>query len=121
MPLSICAPGSANWPENDITTPILTVCCACTGAAAIAAAATAVNPMYLRIGPSLGVFLLRSYVALTSLLLGHPRLDRILDVLDLVEDHVDQLAADLLDLADVDGLHHVAGHRIDRHRAARAV
>src|SRR5262245_20617708 len=49
------------------------------------------------------------------------RAARILDVLDLVERHVDELAADLLDLADIDRLHDVAGLGIDRHRAARAV
>ena len=45
--------------------------------------------------------------------------DRVLDVLDLVERHVLRLAADLLDLADVDGLHHVAG-LADRSTSGRA-
>src|SRR5262245_56405693 len=50
----------------------------------------------------------------------HARLHRVLDVLDLVELDIDQVAADLLDAADVDGLHDVARLRIDRDRAARA-
>src|SRR5579884_1882146 len=45
---------------------------------------------------------------------------RILDVRHGVDVDVAQLVADLLDLADVDGLHDVAGLRIDQHRAARA-
>ncbi len=39
----------------------------------------------------------------------HPLLDRILDVLDLVDLHIDDLIADLLDLEDVHGLDDVAG------------
>src|SRR5580698_870466 len=31
MPLSICAPVSANWPEYSLMTPILTVSCALAG------------------------------------------------------------------------------------------
>src|SRR5262245_15515468 len=54
-------------------------------------------------------------------LLLHRGLDRILDVLDLVERDVAQVAADLLDLADIDRLDDVAGLRIDRDRAARAL
>src|ERR1044072_3656740 len=50
----------------------------------------------------------------------HPRLDRILDVLDLVELDIDDLAVDLLNAADVDGLDDVARLRIDRDRPARA-
>src|SRR6516225_8917803 len=46
---------------------------------------------------------------------------RILDVLDLVEGDVDELAADLLHPPDVDRLHHVAGVWVDRHRSARAL
>src|SRR5215472_18910058 len=49
------------------------------------------------------------------------RARRILDVLDLVERDVDELAADLLHPPDIDGLHHVAGIGVDRHRSARAV
>src|SRR4029453_15105446 len=45
----------------------------------------------------------------------------ILPVLHLGEEDVDELAADLLHPPDVDGLHHIAGVGIDRHRAARAV
>src|ERR1700687_1589098 len=40
---------------------------------------------------------------------------------DGVERHVHQLAADLLDAADVDVLHHVARLRVDHHRAARGL
>src|SRR6266508_3537398 len=50
----------------------------------------------------------------------HPLLDRVLDVLDLVDLDVEQPAADLLDAADVDRLDDVARFRIDRDRAARA-
>src|SRR5262245_857589 len=45
----------------------------------------------------------------------------VLHVLDLVERHIDEFAADLLDLADVDRLHDVARVRVDRHNAARAL
>ena len=45
---------------------------------------------------------------------------RILDRLESREFDVVELAVDLLDLADVDVLHDVAGFRIDRDRAARA-
>src|SRR5712691_133763 len=54
-------------------------------------------------------------------LLLHPRLERILDVLDLVELDVEELPADLLHPADIDGLNDVAGLRIDRDRPARAL
>src|SRR6266571_5468054 len=50
----------------------------------------------------------------------YPLLDRVLDVLDLVDLDVEQPAADLLDAADVDRLDDVARFRIDRDRAARA-
>src|SRR5262245_48910759 len=53
--------------------------------------------------------------------LAAPRAGRILHVLDLVEDDVDELAADFLYPPDIDGLHHIAGIGIDRHRPARAV
>src|SRR5215813_11388796 len=53
--------------------------------------------------------------------LAAARAGRILDVLDLVERDVDELAADLLHPSDVDRLHHVAGIGVDRHRSARAV
>ena len=43
----------------------------------------------------------------------HPLLHRILDVLDLVDLDVEQLVADLLDLANMHGLDDVAGFRID--------
>src|ERR1035437_8000291 len=52
----------------------------------------------------------------TSLL----RLAGVLDGLEGLEFDVVELAVDLLDLADVDVLHDVAGLRIDRDRAARA-
>src|SRR6516225_2988820 len=48
------------------------------------------------------------------------RLADILDGLERLELDVVELAIDLLDLADVDVLHDVAGLRIDRNRAARA-
>src|SRR4051794_16299037 len=51
----------------------------------------------------------------------HACLHRILDVLDLVELHVAQLIADLLDAPDIDRLDDVAGLRVDRDRAARAL
>src|SRR5258708_8299882 len=44
----------------------------------------------------------------------------VLDVLDLVELDIDELAPDLLDAADIDGLHDVACRRIDLDRPARA-
>src|SRR6266542_1048186 len=47
-------------------------------------------------------------------------LARVLDVGNLVELDVLQLAADLLDLADVDGLHDVARVGVDRDLSARA-
>src|SRR6266702_6810405 len=53
-------------------------------------------------------------------LLLHPLLDRVLDVLDLVDLDVEQPAADLLDAADVNRLDDVASLRIDGDRAARA-
>src|SRR5882762_5709859 len=53
-------------------------------------------------------------------LLLHAFLDRVLDVLDLVDLDVEQLALDLLDPADVDRLDDVACFRIDRDRPARA-
>src|SRR5882762_587343 len=58
-------------------------------------------------------------IAWTALLL-HPLLDRVLDVLDLVDLDVDEAPADCLDAADINGLDDVAGLRIDRNRAARA-
>src|SRR5258705_6584523 len=48
------------------------------------------------------------------------RLAGVLDGLEGCEFDVVELAVDLLDLADVDVLHDVAGFRIDRDRAARA-
>src|SRR2546430_5367045 len=59
------------------------------------------------------------YIAWTALLL-HPLLDRVLDVLDLVDLDVDEAPADLLDAADINGLDDVASLRIDGDRAARA-
>src|SRR5687768_2767296 len=56
----------------------------------------------------------------TDALLLHRGLDRVLDVLDLVECDVAQVVADLLDLADIDRLDDIAGFRIDGDRAARA-
>src|SRR5947207_9046969 len=44
---------------------------------------------------------------------------RILEVLDLVELDIVELAIDQLTLADVDVLHDVAGRGVDRHRPAR--
>src|SRR5437868_14312 len=49
------------------------------------------------------------------------RLARVLHVLDDVELDVVELAVLLLDLAQVDVLHHVAGLRVDVDRAARAL
>src|SRR6266571_959917 len=49
----------------------------------------------------------------------HPFLDRVLDVLDLVDLDVDEAPADLVDAADIDRLHDVASLRVDRDRAAR--
>src|ERR1043165_4904408 len=54
-------------------------------------------------------------------LLLHRGLHRVLDVLDLVELDIDELAADLLDPADVNRLDHVARLGVDRDRAARAL
>src|SRR6516164_11549293 len=54
-------------------------------------------------------------------LILHAGLERILDVVDLVELDVDDLSADLLHAPDIDGLNDVAGLRIDRHRTARAL
>src|SRR5258708_36959320 len=48
------------------------------------------------------------------------RLAGVLDGLEGREFDVVEFAVDLLDLADVDVLHDVAGFRIDRNRAARA-
>src|SRR3954465_9653218 len=56
-----------------------------------------------------------------GLLLLHAFLDRVLDVLDLVDLDVHQPAAHLVDAADVHGLHDVARLRVDRYRAARAL
>src|SRR5437899_8057869 len=53
-------------------------------------------------------------------LLLHPLLDRVLDVVDLVDLDVDEAPADLLDAADIYRLDDVAGLRIDGDRAARA-
>src|SRR6266567_896333 len=50
----------------------------------------------------------------------HPLLDRVLDVLDLVDLDVDEAPADLLDTADINRLDDVASLRIDSDRAARA-
>src|SRR5437867_7586973 len=47
-------------------------------------------------------------------------LQRILDVVELCKFRVPEFAVDLLNLADVNGLHDVAGLRIDRHDSARA-
>src|SRR6266446_10433019 len=58
-------------------------------------------------------------IAWTALLL-HPLLDRVLDVLDLVDLDVDEAPADLVDAADIYRLDDVAGLRIDGDRAARA-
>src|SRR6266446_8697363 len=54
-------------------------------------------------------------------LILHAGLERILDVVDLVELDVDDLSADLLHAPDIDGLDDVAGLRIDRRLAARAL
>src|SRR6185295_16367596 len=56
----------------------------------------------------------------TVALILHPRLERVLDVVDLVELHVDERAVALFHPPDVDRLHHVARLRINRHRPARA-
>src|SRR3972149_7473315 len=86
--------------------PILIVPCEYAGAAAASAAA-------------------RLLAAMKSLLMDsslfHPGLDRVLHVLDLVELHVDELAADFFDPAQVHRLDHVARLRVDHHRAARAL
>src|SRR5262249_10390772 len=50
----------------------------------------------------------------------HARFHRILDVLDLVELDIDDLAVDLLDAPDIDRLDDVARLGIDRDRTARA-
>src|SRR6266852_1876343 len=51
----------------------------------------------------------------------HSLLDRILDVLDLVDLDVEQPAADFFDAADINRLDDVARLRVDRHRTARAL
>src|SRR5207247_10043825 len=51
----------------------------------------------------------------------HAGLERILDVIDLVELDVDDLSANFLHSPDIDGLDDVARLLIDRHRAARAL
>src|ERR1044071_998491 len=51
----------------------------------------------------------------------HLGLDRVLDLLDLVELDIDELAIDLLDPADADGLDDVTRLGIDRDRPARAL
>src|SRR3989442_708791 len=51
----------------------------------------------------------------------HASFHRILDVLDLVELDVAQLAADLLHPPDIDGLDDVAGLGVDRNRATRTL
>src|SRR5262245_19429517 len=53
-------------------------------------------------------------------LILHARFHRILDVLDLLDLDVAQLAADLLDAPDVDGLHDVAGLGVVGDRSPRA-
>src|SRR5262245_8299301 len=53
--------------------------------------------------------------------LAAPRARWILDVLDLVERHIHELAADLLYPPDINGLYHVARIGIDRHRSPRAL
>src|SRR5882672_2862733 len=51
----------------------------------------------------------------------HARLDRILDVLDLVDLDIEQLACDFLYTPDIDRLDDVARLRIDRNRPAGAL
>src|SRR4051812_25269823 len=53
-------------------------------------------------------------------LLRHPRLDRVLDVLDLIELDVDELTIHTLDAPNVDRLDRVSRFWVDRHRAPRA-
>src|SRR5262245_21104485 len=49
------------------------------------------------------------------------RLDWILHVIELLDFDVDQIIADLLDPADIDGLYDVARLRIDQHRPTRTL
>src|SRR5262250_765406 len=89
--------------------PTLTVGCARVGPAARLSAAESM----LRMAPP------RGQGVRPSCLLIHPCLERVLDVLDLVELDVEKLAADLLNPAYVDGLHDVAGLGVDGYGAAR--
>src|SRR5262249_51632153 len=54
-------------------------------------------------------------------LLLHARLDRVLDVLDLVDLDIEQLPGDFFDTTDIDRLDDVARIGVDRDRAARAL
>src|ERR1700753_2306571 len=121
-----------------MTTPILTVSCALAAVAASRMAAGQASPVIEpRISslpsrnpeaiypapkpnpqwPGRGTppACLPTAFAMVSLLL-HLGLERVLDVPDLVELDVDELAGHLLDAADIDRLDNVAGFRIDRHR-----
>src|SRR3954451_17469945 len=59
--------------------------------------------------------------SLLSELSAATRPRRILDLVDLVERDIDELAADLLHPPDIDRLHDVSRLGIDRHLAARAI
>src|SRR5579884_1445736 len=123
-------PGSANWPEKDITTPTLIVPCAAAGAAWLAAAIAAIATMHPRMicspdfyhlpgrsGPHKPALFGWSASFLGSSLL---HVTRIFDIRDLVDVDIAQLVADLFDAADVNRLHDVAGLWIDHDRPARA-
>src|SRR5882757_11073431 len=131
-------PASANWPDRVMTRPILRVSCALAGAAlASRAAATPLSAvmanrivilpemswrgMEHRQAPcpcQLGVL---SLFSMDAARLFHPRLHRILNVLDLVDLQVAQAIGCLLDLLDVDGENDVARLRVDLDRTARAL
>src|SRR5262249_2889312 len=97
MPLSAWAPGSANCPEYGRISPILIVCWALAVETASNAAAMPPKPITIRC-----IANAPSNFARPSVL--HRGLERILYVLDLVELDIDELAADLVHAADIDGL-----------------
>src|ERR1700746_4055518 len=122
MPLSACAPGSANCPEYGRIRPILIVCWAHADEEATTPATTPTRIHRIATSPCCTdrkETITDPRPGDSQLAAARPR--RILDVLDLVERHIDELAADLLDLADVDRLHDVAGLGVDRHHPARAL
>src|SRR5437588_9693356 len=82
--------------------------------------AAALNPESFSIISRFRVRGLRPRAGMTSTSTSLLRLAGILDVGEGCELDVVKFAVDLLDLADVDVLHDVAGFRVDRDRAARA-